>query len=45
MNKKESEKLAVLLQNNPYMYYMTNWGFVEQQNDNSAKDGKQSKKS
>lgn len=45
MNKKESEKLALLLQNNPYMYYMTNWGFVDQQSEKAAKNGKQIKKS
>jgi len=31
------------LRKNPYMYYMTNWGFIEQVEQSSEKADKQSK--
>lgn len=42
MIKKEKMK-TTNLRKNPYMYYMTNWGFIEQVEQSSEKADKQSK--
>ncbi|SFT18019.1 hypothetical protein SAMN05660206_11837 [Sphingobacterium wenxiniae] len=44
MIKKEKMK-TITLEKNPYMYYMTNWGFVEQNADKMDNQSKKSRRS
>ena len=33
----KKQKTKITLGNNPYMYYMTNWGFIEQSLETTEK--------
>ncbi len=41
---KKEKMITVRLEKNPYMYYMTNWGFVEQNTEKLDHQSKNKKR-